>query len=85
MVRSCWSWPTTPRQTFEAEVQAVVTEDLDALALIGFEESSRILTSLIEQGFTPQNKKIYMVDGNTSNIYYLDLPAGALNGEGHCP
>jgi branched-chain amino acid transport system substrate-binding protein len=67
-------------QTFEAEVQAVVTEDPDALALIGFEESSRILTSLIEQGFTPQNKKIYMVDGNTSNTYYLDLPAGALNG-----
>jgi branched-chain amino acid transport system substrate-binding protein len=67
-------------QTFESEVQGLVTEDPDALALIGFEESSRILTSLIEQGFTPQNKKIYMVDGNTSNTYYTDLPAGALNG-----
>jgi len=67
-------------QTFEAEVQAVVNADPDALALIGFEESSRILTALIEQGFTPQNKKIYLVDGNTSNTYYLDLPAGALNG-----
>ncbi len=67
-------------QTFEAEVQAVVNEDPDALALIGFEESSRILTSLIEQGFNPQDKKIYTVDGNTSNTAYLDLPAGALNG-----
>jgi ABC-type branched-subunit amino acid transport system substrate-binding protein len=67
-------------QTFEAEVQAVVNEDPDALALIGFEESSRILTALIEQGFTPQEKNIYLVDGNTSNTYYADLPAGALNG-----
>jgi ABC-type branched-subunit amino acid transport system substrate-binding protein len=67
-------------QTFEAEVQAVVNEDPDALALIGFEESSRILTSLIEQGFTPQNKRIFFVDGNTSNTYFLDLPPGALNG-----
>jgi branched-chain amino acid transport system substrate-binding protein len=67
-------------QTFEAEVQAVVNADPDALALIGFEESSRILTSLIEQGFNPQDKKIYMVDGNTSNTYYADLPPGALNG-----
>jgi branched-chain amino acid transport system substrate-binding protein len=67
-------------QTFEAEVQAVINEDPDALALIGFEESSRILTALFEQGFTPDVKKIYLVDGNTSNTYYADLPAGALNG-----
>ncbi len=51
-------------QTFEAEVQAVINEDPDALALIGFDESSRILTALFEQGFTPDQKKIYLVDGN---------------------
>ena len=35
--------------------------------MIGFDESSRILSSLFEQGFTPDQKKIYLVDGNIGN------------------
>jgi hypothetical protein len=54
-------------QTFEAEVDEVISEDPDALVLIGFDESGRILTSLFEQGFTPDAKQIYLVDGNIGN------------------
>ncbi len=53
--------------SFEAEVDAVISEDPDALVLIGFDESSRILSSLFEQGFTPDEKTIYLVDGNIGN------------------
>src|SRR5215204_271540 len=54
-------------QTFEAEVDEVISADPDALVMIGFDESSRILNSLFEAGFTPQDKKIYLVDGNIGN------------------
>jgi branched-chain amino acid transport system substrate-binding protein len=53
--------------SFEAEVDAVISEDPDALVLIGFDESSRIMTSLFEGGFTPEEKQIYLVDGNIGN------------------
>jgi branched-chain amino acid transport system substrate-binding protein len=59
--------------SFEAEVDAVVSEDADALVMIGFDESSRILSSLFEQGFTPDQKKIYLVDGNIGNALGEDF------------
>lgn len=60
-------------QTFEAEVDEVVSEDPDALVMIGFDESGRILSSLFEQGFTPDAKKIYLVDGNIGNALGEDF------------
>ena len=60
-------------QSFEAEVDAVISEDPDALVLIGFDESSRILSSLFEQGFTPDAKQIYLVDGNIGNALGEDF------------
>jgi branched-chain amino acid transport system substrate-binding protein len=54
-------------QTFEAEVDEVVSADPDALVMIGFDESGRILNALFEAGFTAQDKKIYLVDGNIGN------------------
>ena len=41
--------------------------------MIGFDESSRILTSLFEQGFTPDEKQIYLVDGNIGNALGEDF------------
>jgi branched-chain amino acid transport system substrate-binding protein len=60
-------------QSFEAEVDAVISADPDALVMIGFDESSRILTSLFEQGFTPDSKMIYLVDGNIGNALGEDF------------
>lgn len=67
--------------SFEAEVDAVVSEDPDALVMIGFEESGRILSSLFELGFTPAEKQIYLVDGNIGNALGEDFAdPGALVG-----
>jgi ABC-type branched-subunit amino acid transport system substrate-binding protein len=54
-------------QTFSAEVDEVISADPDALVMIGFAESSIILNDLFEQGFTPDKKGIYLVDGNIGN------------------
>lgn len=54
-------------QTFDAEVQEVVAADADAIALIGFDETSRLLVALVEQGVGPQDLATYLVDGNIGN------------------
>ena len=41
-------------QTFDAEVQQALEADADAIALIGFDETSRLLVTLVEQGLGPQ-------------------------------
>ena len=69
-------------QNFDAEVEEVVSADPDALQLIGFDESARILTALFEQGFSSaEGKNIYLVDGNTGNALgeQFDQP-GVLEG-----
>jgi branched-chain amino acid transport system substrate-binding protein len=69
-------------QDFSAEIDAVVNSDADGLVLIGFDESSRILSGLFENGFTPDEKVIYLVDGNTGNALGEDFAdqEGALEG-----
>jgi ABC-type branched-subunit amino acid transport system substrate-binding protein len=52
---------------FSAEVEAVINADPDILFMVGFEESYSIMQDLFEQNFTPDEKKIYFVDGNISN------------------
>jgi uncharacterized protein YuzB (UPF0349 family) len=55
-------------QTFDAEVQQLVTADPDAIVVIGFDESARIITTLIEQGIGPtSDRNIYGSDGNMGN------------------
>jgi ABC-type branched-subunit amino acid transport system substrate-binding protein len=54
-------------QTFDAEVQEAVAADADAIVLIGFDETSRLLTTLVEQGLGPQDIPTYLVDGNIGN------------------
>lgn len=54
-------------QTFDAEVQEALAADADALVLIGFDESSRVLVTLVEQGLGPRDIPTYLVDGNIGN------------------
>jgi ABC-type branched-subunit amino acid transport system substrate-binding protein len=54
-------------QTFESEVNEVVGEDPDAIVVIGFEESARIVSELIKQGYGPADVPIYGTDGNMGN------------------
>jgi hypothetical protein len=54
-------------QTFDSEVQKASEADADAIALIGFDETSRLLVTLVEQGMGPNKIPTYLVDGNIGN------------------
>lgn len=66
--------------SFEAEVDRIVTAAPDAVALIGFDESSQILQTMFEAGITPDNTPVYLVDGNVGNALGTNLPAGTMVG-----
>jgi ABC-type branched-subunit amino acid transport system substrate-binding protein len=66
--------------SFEAEVGQVKAGDPDAVVLIGFEESSKIVQELIKQGIGPDKVQLYLVDGNLSNSLFEGLPEGILEG-----
>ena len=67
--------------SFESEVDRVVSQDPEALVIIGFEETSQILTTLFENNFSPADgKRIYLVDGNVGNALGEQLPAGSMEG-----
>ena len=53
--------------SFDTEVDAVVAADPDAIILIGFDESAKILKSMVEKGIGPKVKKVYGCDGNIGN------------------
>ncbi|MEC8464893.1 MAG: ABC transporter substrate-binding protein [Actinomycetota bacterium] len=54
-------------ENFDAEVSAAVEADPDAIVIIGFDETSKILTGLIEAGAGPADKMLYGSDGNMVN------------------
>ncbi len=54
-------------QTFDAEVARVVAANPDAVLLIAFDEASKILTTMVEQGVGPTDLAIYGTDGFTGN------------------
>ncbi|MCO5317818.1 MAG: ABC transporter substrate-binding protein [Microthrixaceae bacterium] len=62
---------------FSAEVEDAKGADPDAIVIIGFDETSRILTTMIEQGIGPQDLAVYGVDGNMGNALAENFEAGA--------
>jgi ABC-type branched-subunit amino acid transport system substrate-binding protein len=70
--------PETP--SFNAEVTDIKASNPDAIAVIGFEESTKLLQEMITQGVGPQQKQVFLVDGNISTTAYEDFPAGTMNG-----
>ncbi|MGQ0624393.1 MAG: ABC transporter substrate-binding protein [Sporichthyaceae bacterium] len=67
---------------FSAEVGKVLAESPDAIAVIGFDETSKILDELVKAKFLPLKgeKKIYFVDGNMSNVNYVKRAKGEIAG-----
>ncbi|MDP4850887.1 MAG: ABC transporter substrate-binding protein [Ilumatobacteraceae bacterium] len=62
--------------TFDAEVGEVVAANPDAIVLITFDEGSRILRTMVENGIGPQAKNVYGVDGNIGNALGENFDAG---------
>ena len=65
---------------FDAQVGQVAAADPDAIVLIGFNESTRVIQSMIAAGIGPQDKQLYLVDGNMTQSLGNELPAGVLEG-----
>jgi branched-chain amino acid transport system substrate-binding protein len=64
---------------FTAEVNKVAAAKPDALVLIAFNETTKIIPQLIAKGVGPHDIQIYFVDGNTAD-YSKDFPKGTLKG-----
>jgi branched-chain amino acid transport system substrate-binding protein len=62
---------------FSADVAKIKQANPDAIAIIGFDETKKIVPKLVEAGL--KNKKWYFVDGNIAD-YSKDFPAGTLAG-----
>lgn len=63
-------------ETFDAEVGEMAAAGAEAIMLIGFEESSRVLTTMIEQGIGPGDVPVYGCDGNMGNALGESFEAG---------
>jgi len=66
-------------QNFTAEVNKVASVKPDALVLIAFDETKKLIPQLIAKGVGPKDLQIYFVDGNTAD-YSKDFPKGTLDG-----
>ena len=64
---------------FTAEVNAVAATKPDAIALIAFNETTKIIPTMISKGIGPKAQQIYFVDGNTAD-YSKDFAKGTLKG-----
>src|SRR5690606_4254792 len=72
---------------FDAEVQQVADASPDAVIVIGFDESARILTSMIEKGIGPSDIPVYGTDGNMGNALaeQFDDPSAIAGMKGTTP
>jgi branched-chain amino acid transport system substrate-binding protein len=66
--------------SFEAEVSEAKASNPEAVVLIGFDETVKIIQEMIKQGVGPQDVPLYLVDGNLSNTAYTNLPKGTMKG-----
>ena len=64
---------------FTAEVNSVAAAKPDAIVLVAFDETKKIIPQLIAKGVGPQDVPTYFVDGNTAD-YSKDFPKGTLAG-----
>ena len=62
---------------YATEVSEIKAADPDAIAVIGFAETTKIIPEMIKQGIGPDAKKIYFVDGNLAD-YSEDFDPGTL-------
>ncbi len=62
--------------TFDAEVGEIVAANPDAIVLISFDEGSRILRTMVENGVGPTSKMVYGSDGNIGNALGENFDAG---------
>ncbi len=66
--------------SYNSEIDRVRQFNPDAIAVIGFDESKKILARMSEVQIGPGQKPVYGTDGNMGNALGVGLPPGLLNG-----
>jgi ABC-type branched-subunit amino acid transport system substrate-binding protein len=66
-------------QQYTAEINKIAAAKPDAIVLIAFEETKKIIPTMISAGIGPKKQQVYFVDGNTSD-YSKTFPKGTLTG-----
>jgi branched-chain amino acid transport system substrate-binding protein len=66
--------------SYNTEIDDVRQFNPDAIAVIGFDESKKILIRMSEVRMGPGQKLVYGTDGNMGNALGVGLPLGLLNG-----
>jgi len=67
--------------SFRTEVAQMKAANPDGIAIIGFDETAKLIQTMIEQGLGPKDKKLYGVDGNMGNALGEKFPQpGVLEG-----
>ena len=65
---------------FSAEVAEIKASNPEAIQVIGFEETTKLLQEFIKQGIGPQDLQFFLVDGNISTTAYKDFPKDTMTG-----
>ncbi|MGM7671036.1 ABC transporter substrate-binding protein [Microbacterium sp. A93] len=68
--------------SFDAQISTILAQSPDAVAVIGFEETSTIVPAFISSGF--DGSKFYFVDGNTQQ-WGADMPVSIEGSKGTQP
>jgi branched-chain amino acid transport system substrate-binding protein len=66
--------------SYNTEIDDVRQFNPDAIAVIGFDESKKIITRMSEVQIGPGQKLVYGTDGNMGNALGVGLPPGLLQG-----
>jgi branched-chain amino acid transport system substrate-binding protein len=66
-------------QNFTAEVNKVAAAKPDAVVVVGFDETKKLIPALIAKNVGPQDLQTYFVDGNAAD-YSKDFKPGTLKG-----
>ncbi len=64
---------------YTAEINKVAASKPDAIVLVAFDETKKIIPGLIAKGIGPKDQQIYFVDGNAAD-YSADFKKGTLTG-----
>ena len=72
-------------ENFTAEVNKVAAPKPDAIVLVAFDETKKIIPQLIAKGVGPQDIKIYFVDGNTGRLLRRTSSRAPHGRQGHPP
>ena len=73
-------------QNYTAEVNKIAAAKPDALVLVAFEETTKIIPQLIAKGIGPQDIQIYFVDGNLADYSRRELRPDRRQGHrSRCP